>query len=61
MSVSTIDGFCVCFMFCYVLLCVLFSFTIILMGKGELVALLLVFLVSYECYCSVAISHSAVC
>ena len=47
-------------MFCYALLCVLSSFTIILMGKRELVALLFVFIVSSGCYCSVAISHSAV-
>ena len=47
-------------MFCYALLCVLSSFTIILMGKRELVALLFVFLVSSDCYCSVVIYHSAV-
>ena len=33
-------GFCVCSMFCYALLCVLPSFTTILMGKRVLVALL---------------------
>ena len=47
-------------MFCYVLLCVLPSFTNILMGKRELVALLFVFLVSSDYYCSVAISQGDV-
>ena len=37
---APIVGFCVCSMFCFVLLCVLSSFAIILMGKRELVALL---------------------
>ena len=37
--VAPIVGFCVCSMFCYALLCFLSSFTIILMGKRELVAL----------------------
>ena len=39
--VAPIVGFCSCsmFMFCCVLLCVHFSFAIILMGKGELIDL----------------------
>ena len=32
-------GFCVCSMFCCALLCVLYSFAIILFGKRELVSL----------------------
>ena len=38
--VSPIVGFCNCSMFCCALLCVHFSFAIILMGKRELAALL---------------------
>ena len=40
LSFTHIVGFCNCFMFCYALLYVHFSFAIILMGKSELVALL---------------------
>ena len=41
--VAPIVGFCNCSMFCCALLCVLSRFTVILMGKRELVALLLFF------------------
>ena len=40
MIVDAIVVFCVCSMFCCILLCVLFSFANILMGKRKLVALL---------------------
>ena len=54
--VAPIVGFCICYMFCCTLLCILSSFTIILMGKRELVALLM----SCFCYCSVVLPHDAV-
>ena len=51
-------GFCNCSMFDFVLLCVHSSFTIILMGKRELIALpSFVFLVSPDC--CVALPHGA--
>ena len=56
-------GFCVCSMFNCTLLCILSSFAIIMIGKRELVALLMAFF----CYCSVALlppgamGWSAVC
>ena len=40
MIVTTIVGFCVCYMFCYAFLYVRSSFAIILMGKRDLVTLL---------------------
>ena len=40
LSVAPIMGFCVCSMFRCALLCMLFIFVIISMGKTELVALL---------------------
>ena len=43
-----------CSFFVYALPCVLSSFAIILTKRKELVALLCVFLVSCDCYCSVA-------
>ena len=46
--VTPIVGFCNCSMLCCKLLCVHFSFTIISMGKRDLVALF-VFLVSRDC------------
>ena len=52
--VAPIVGFCVCSMFCCTLLCVISSFTIILMGKRELVALLCL-----SSLCLVALSHGA--
>ena len=58
-------GFCNCSMFCCALLCIHYSFEIILTGKRELVDLLFfVLLVSRDC--SVAFPHdttglSAVC
>ena len=48
-------GFCVCSMFCCTLLCVLSSFTIIFMGKRELVALLCL-----SSWCLVALPRGAV-
>ena len=54
--VTPIVGFCNSSMFCCALLCVHSSFAIILIGKRELVALL-VFLVSR--HCCVALPHDA--
>ena len=52
-------GFCVWSLFCYALHSVLSSFAIILMRKGELVAIaLIVFLVSCDGLCSVAFPRS---
>ena len=45
LSVTHIVGFCNCFMFCHALLYVHSSFAIILVGKSELVALLVCLLV----------------
>ena len=68
--VTPIVGFCNCSMFCCALLCVHYSFAIIAMGKRELFDLLcfkwFVFLVSRDCYVTVALPHdvtglSAVC
>ena len=66
--VALILGFCVCSMFCCALLCVLSSFANILMGKEERAGCftLSVYLVSCDCYCSVALTcdvmgWSAVC
>ena len=56
-------GFCYCSMYCCALLCVHSIFSIILMGKRELVALL-VFLVSSGCCVALpqdAAGLSAVC
>ena len=54
-------GFYNCSMFCCALLCVHSSFAIILMGKRELVALLLYCLTDVLLQkCSVALSHCAV-
>ena len=52
-------AFCVWFLFCYAVVCVLSSFTLILTGKRELVALL-VFLMPCDRKCSVALSHGTV-
>ena len=50
LTVTPIVGFCVCSMFNCALLCVLSSFTIILIGIRELVALLCLPGVC-DCYC----------
>ena len=48
------------YLFCYALLSVLFSFAIILMGEREVIAYLIVFLMSCDCQCSVAFPNGAV-
>ena len=60
LSVAPIMRFCVCSMFRCALLCILFIFVSILIGKTELDALLFASLVSCDCYCKVALPHSAV-
>ena len=57
--VAPIVAFCICSLFCCSLICVISSFTIILMGKA--VGFTFVFLLSCDCYCSVAFPHSAEC
>ena len=52
---SLFVGFSVRFLFCFVVLCVLSSFAIIVMGKREKVALLLSFCMSCRCYCSLTL------
>ena len=47
--------------FCYAIFCVLFRFSIILVGKRERESTLIVFLMSCGCYCHVALSHGAMC
>ena len=62
--VTPIAGVCNSYMFCCTLLYVYSSFVIILMGKGELAALLrLTFLVSADCFVLPrgALGLSAVC
>ena len=50
-----------CPFYCYAIPCVLFSFVISLMGKRELGCLtLIVVLVSFDCYCHVALPHDSV-
>ena len=63
MTVTPIEGFCNCSMFCCALLCVHSSFAINSMAKRELVALF-VFLVSRDCCVALprdATGLSAVC
>ena len=46
-------------MLCYALFCVLYSFAIILMGTRELAYYSIVFLMSFDYWCSVVLSRNA--
>ena len=61
--IAPIVGFCVCTMFYCALLCVLSSFTIILMVKRKQAgcSTLFVFQMSCDSQCSVALPHGAMC
>ena len=52
-------GFCNCYMFCCVLLCVHYSFAIILVGKRERAGCFALFVFPVSCDCCVALSHGA--
>ena len=60
--VAPVVGFCCCSVFCCALLCVYSGFAIILMGREELVALVIVSpCVSWLLWCSSSRCHGFVC